>query len=186
MAETVSAILRYLPLLLGLVALPSIGLAHRLDEYLQATLVTIEPGEVRLQINLTPGVAVAEKVLALVDRDRDDVVSSNEATAYCELLKRDLIVRLDQHKLALRLISSRFDSSTELRTGWGIIQIEFSAIVGPMTKGAHRLALKNRHFPASSVYLFNAAQPRFSSVQVTRQKRNEIQSAGEIDFTIDR
>jgi len=67
--ETLTAILSRLGLLLGLVALPSSALAHQLDEYLQATLVSIEPGEIRLQINLTPGVAVAEQVLALVDRD---------------------------------------------------------------------------------------------------------------------
>jgi hypothetical protein len=33
------------------------------------------------------------------------------------------------------------------------------------------------------VYLINAAQPRFVTVQITRQKRNENQSAGEIEFT---
>ena len=48
--------------------------------------------------------------------------------------------------------------------------------------GAHRLTLENRHLPALSVYLFNAAQPQSSSIQITRQKRNEIQSAGEIEF----
>jgi hypothetical protein len=34
------------------------------------------------------------------------------------------------------------------------------------------------------VYLINAAQPRYAAVQITRQKRNENQSAGEIEFTI--
>jgi hypothetical protein len=185
MAETVITLLRWLGLLLGVVVLSSTGLAHRLDEYLQATLVTIEPSEIRLQINLTPGVAVAERVLALIDRDRDGMISTNEATAYCELLKRDLIVRLDQRKLALKLTASNSTSPTELRTGWGIIQMEFSAIVGPLAPGAHKLTLKNRHVPALSVYLFNAAQPRSGSVQITAQKRNEHQSTGEIDFTID-
>jgi len=35
-----------------------------------------------------------------------------------------------------------------------------------------------------SVYLINAAQPRFATVQITRQKRNANQSAGEIEFTL--
>jgi hypothetical protein len=52
--------------------------AHRLDEYLQSTLVAIEAGDVRLQINLTPGVAVAAQVLALIDRDRDGAISRKE------------------------------------------------------------------------------------------------------------
>jgi hypothetical protein len=34
------------------------------------------------------------------------------------------------------------------------------------------------------VYLFNAAQPASGLVHITRQKRNETQSTGEIEFTI--
>jgi hypothetical protein len=186
MAEAMSKMFRCLAgLLLGLIALPSTSLAHRLDEYLQATLVTIEPGEIRLQINLTPGVAVAKQVLSLIDRDHDGVISTNEAAAYAKLLLRDLFLRLDQRKIELKLASSEFPPPTELRTGWGIIQIEFSATTAPLAPGAHRLTLKNRHLRTYSVYLFNAAQPTSGSVHVIRQKRNEIQSTGEIEFTID-
>jgi hypothetical protein len=165
--------------------LPPTSLAHRLDEYLQATLATIEPGEVRLQINLTPGVAVAEQVLLLIDRDHDGVISTTEAAAYAKLLMRDLILRVDQRKVELKLTSSNFPAPTELRTGSGIIQIEFSATVGPLQAGAHRLTLKNRHLRTLSVYLFNAARPTSGSVHVTSQKRNDSQSTGEIEFTID-
>src|SRR6476659_4018767 len=105
----------------ALLALPSAVFAHRLDEYLQATLVSIEPGGVRVQINLTPGVAVADQVLGLVDRDHDDLISTNETAAYAELLKRDLTLRLDRRDLELKLIASEFPAPGELRTGWGII-----------------------------------------------------------------
>jgi hypothetical protein len=60
--------------------------------------------------------------------------------------------------------------------------MEFSAISGPLATGGHRLALENRHLATISVYLINAAQPRFATVQITRQKRNQNQSAGEIEF----
>ena len=183
MVETLSAILSRVGLLLGLVALPSSALAHRLDEYLQATLVTIEPGEIRLQINLTPGVAVAEQVLALIDRDRDGRISTNEATAYCELLKNQLAVRLDRRKVALKFTASSFPAPAELRTGWGIIQMEFTAIVGPLEPSAHSFTMENRHLPNLSVYLFNAARPS-GSVQITKQKRNKTQSTGEIEFRL--
>jgi hypothetical protein len=185
MAETVIRIHRRLALLLGLVVLPSTVFAHRLDEYLQATLVTIERDEVRLQINLTPGVAVAQQVLALIDHDRDNQISINEATAYSELLKRDLILRLDRRKVSLRVTTANFPEPTELRTGSGIIQMEFSATIPPLAAGAHRLTLKNRHLPTLSVYLFNAAQPKSGSVQISMQKRNKNQSTGEIEFTVD-
>jgi len=36
--------------------------AHRLDEYLQGTIVSIEKTQVRAQMTLTPGVAVFERL----------------------------------------------------------------------------------------------------------------------------
>jgi hypothetical protein len=186
MANALIRTCRVLALLIGLAAVPTTSLAHRLDEYLQATLVSIEPTEVRLQINLTPGVAVAKPVLALIDLDGDGVISTNEASAYSELLKRDLTVRLDRRKVVLKVASSSFPEPTELRTGWGIIQMEFSATLSSLAAGRHKLTLRNRHLPRLSVYLFNAAQPKSDSVQIISQKRNKAQSTGEIEFTIAR
>ena len=181
--EAVSARLGRLTLLLALLSLPSAAFAHRDDQYLQATLVVIEPNGVRLQINLTPGVAVAEQVLARIDRDRDGAISNNEAAAYAKLLKRDLTFRVDGRKLELKLTASEFVPPAELRSGSGTIQMELSAISSPLAAGPHRLTLENRHLTRISVYLINAAQPKFATVQITRQKRNENQSAGEIEFT---
>jgi hypothetical protein len=184
MVEKVTAVGRSVWLLLGLLALPSTGLAHRLDEYLQATLVTIEPGGVRLQMNFTPGVAVAERVLAQIDRDRDNVISPAEAAAYAELVRRDLTLLLDQRKLSLKLTASSFPVPAELRTGWGFIQMEFSAPVSPLSPGLHKLTLRNRHLPSLSVYLFNAAKPGSDQIRITRQTRNKNQRTGEIEFVI--
>jgi len=170
-------------LLLAFFALPSAIFAHQLDEYLQATLVVIEPDRVRLQINLTPGMAVVEQVLSLIDRDHDGVISTNEAAAYCDLLKRDLIVRLDERNLKLKLTASYFPECDELRTGWGFVQIEFSATPSRLAAGSHRLTIENRHMSSKSVYLVNAAQPGYSSIQITKQILNENQSTGEIHFT---
>lgn len=183
MVEAVITALWRLTLLL--LALPSAVFAHQLDEYLQATLLSVEPSEIRLQINLTPGVAVAEQVLALIDHDHDGVISTNEAAAYGELLKRDLVVRLDQRKLDLKLTASNFPALAELRTGWEIIQMEFSATPSPLAPGSHRISFKNRHLRNISVYLCNAAQPKSRLVKITRQQRNKNQSDSEIDFTLE-
>jgi hypothetical protein len=176
----------WLALLFAMLCIPSGAHAHRLDEYLQATLVSLEAGEVRLQINLTPGVAVAEQVLAVIDRDHNGVISVNEAAVYAEMVKRDLIVRLDRRKVSLTLTASSFPEVSELRNGWGFIQLEFTVTSASMSAGSHRLSLKNRHLPAVGVYLFNAAQPRAGEIEITRQKRNESQSLGEIEFAIHR
>jgi hypothetical protein len=189
MVEAVMARLRrlFLPLalLIALLALPSTAHAHRLDEYLQATLVPIEPGDIRLQMNFTPGVAVAEPIIALIDRDRDGVISPDEAAAYAESLKHDLTVRLDGRDVELNLTASNFPAIPELRSGSGIIQIEFAVHPGPIAAGAHRLSLQNRHLPPVSAYLFNAARPRSGSVHITRQTRNDNQSVGDTAFTVD-
>ena len=177
--------LRWLVVLLVLAALPFTGQAHRLDEYLQATIVAIDPTEIRLQMNLTPGVEVADQVLARIDRDHDGVISTKEANAYSRSLARDMTLRLDHHKLPLKITRVNFPQLTELRTGWGIIQIELCATVRPLAAGPHRLTLQNRHLPGISVFLFNAAQPKSASVRITAQKRNENQSSGEIEFTVD-
>jgi hypothetical protein len=182
MGQTMTKFLCRPALLLALVAFPPGVFAHRLDEYLQATLVAIEPGGIRLEINLTPGVAVAEKVLALIDRDRDGVISTNEAAAYAELLRRDLNVRLDQRRVQLKLTASNFAEPAELRRGSGIIQVEYSVETGALGAGPHKLTLENRHLPGASVYLFNAAHPGSDSMRITGQKRNQNQSTGEITF----
>jgi hypothetical protein len=180
--EAVTRAVCGLALVLALLAFPSAVLAHRDDQYLQATLVAIEPGSVRLQINLTPGVAVAEQVLAEIDRDRDGAISPNEAAAYANLLKRDLTLRIDGRDLELKLTACEFVELAELRSGSGTIQMEFSAILGPLAEGAHSLTVENRHFTKISVYLINASPPRLATVQITRQKRNKNQSTGEMEF----
>src|SRR2546430_10154147 len=144
-------------LLLALLALPSAVFAHRDDQYLQATLVAIEPSGVRLQINLTPGVAVAEQVLAQIDRDRDGAISKNEAAVYAKLLKGDLTLRVDGRKLELKLTASEFVPPAELRTGSGTIQMEFSAISGPLAAGAHTLQPRKPDLTPNRAYLLNAA-----------------------------
>ncbi len=186
MVEAMIARVRIFLLLLALttsLAMPSVARAHALDEYLQATLVAISAGEIRFSINLTPGVAVADQVLALIDLDQDGVISTNEARAYAELLKRDLSAKLDQRELELKIEACNFPDTNELRTGWGIIQVEFSAKIDSLAGGSHRLEFDNRHQPAASVYLFNATQPSSEDfILITQQNRNKTQSHGEIIF----
>ena len=45
--------------------------AHRRDEYLQAARLAVEPDRVELELDVTPGIAVADATIADLDRDRD-------------------------------------------------------------------------------------------------------------------
>ncbi|WP_395745429.1 hypothetical protein [Prosthecobacter sp.] len=168
---------------LVLLALPSVVRAHQLDEYLQSTLVVIEPASIRLQMILTPGVSIAEKVLALMDGNADGVLSTEEGAAYAALLKRELSLQLDTQDLELKLTASDIPTPAELRTGAGIMQMEFTAVPDTIAAGPHTLTLRNRHLPSVSVYLINAAKPKTATIQINRQTRIENQSAGEIAYT---
>ena len=163
--------------------LPSLA-AHRLDEYLQATVAMIEPNGIRLRINLTPGVDVADRVLAKIDRNRDAIISEREAATYAESLRRDLVVRLDQSDAGLEVAAVSFPEVDERRTGRGTIRVEFSVTSTPLVVGSHTLTVENRHLPKASVYLFNAALPKSGSVKIGRQKRSNDQHHGEIEFEV--
>ena len=170
--------------LLALAVAPSAVLAHRLDEYLQATVVSIEPEAIRLSINLTPGIEVADEVLARIDWNRDGLINESEGATYSELLRRDLALRLDRGGVELELVAATFPTTAELVAGTGIIQLEFAASALPLAAGPHVLTFENRHFAGVGVYLFNAALPRSASIEIARQKRNDDQSVGEIEFTL--
>lgn len=183
MAEAVNTVRRHL-LLLALFVLPCGAFAHRLDEYLQATLVNIDPEVIRLQINLTPGVQVADQLLPVIDSNHDGVISTNETSAYADLVRHDLTLKLDGRELALKATASEMPAVSELREGVGILQMEFAAMPGSLTDGLHRLAFENRHQTNVSVYLLNAALPKSPAIAITSQKRNDNQRIGEIEFTI--
>ena len=58
--------------------------AHRRDEYLQAARLAIDPDRVQIELDLTPGIAVADAVLADIDCDANGSISAVEARAYSE------------------------------------------------------------------------------------------------------
>lgn len=181
--EAVTALLHRLPMLIVALAIfPPAAYGHVLDEYLQTTLVAIEPGDIRLKINLTPGTEIAEKVLKQIDQNSDGAISSDESAAYSEMLRCDLTVQLDGRDTQLKLTASNFPKLEELHTGHGIIQMEFSIAPSSFSGGNHRLTFENRHFDSLAVYLFNAARSQSPSIRITKQHRNTNQSTGEIEF----
>src|SRR5262245_36702969 len=103
--------------------------AHRLDEYLQATTISVEKDRVEAQIRLTPGVAVFHIVLSRIDTDRDGVISEAERRGYAEEVLRDLSLAVDGDRLPLRLVASKFAKIEEMKEGVGEIELDFEADV---------------------------------------------------------
>src|SRR4051812_38172931 len=99
--------------MLAWVAAAQPAFAHRLDEYLQDTSVSLHPDHVDVQVRLTPGVAVFAEVLAIIDTNGDGALSQAERQAYAERVIGDLSLRVDGKPLQLRLVGSTFPTVEE-------------------------------------------------------------------------
>lgn len=158
------------------------GFAHRLDEYLQATMLWVEKDRVGGQIHLTPGVAVFPVVLASIDADADGRISDAEQQVYAERMLCDLSLTVDGDGLPLRLVSAKFATTEEMKEGRGEIQLEFRADPRPGSRN-RRLVFKNHHLSGIAAYLVNVLVSRDLDIRLTEQNRNEDQSVYQLDYT---
>lgn len=157
-------------------------LAHRLDECLQTSFVSVEPGRVGLSVSLTPGVDVVDGFLRIMDADGDGKLTNVEAEAYAEKLRADLSLRIDGNPLTLRPTKAAFPALGELKEGQGILALEFSAAWKADRRGLHRLVFENSHRTNVSVYIANALKPESPRIVIGRQERDFIQSRLAFDF----
>ena len=67
--------------------------AHRLDEYLQATLIGVTPQGTEVELQLTPGVAILQGLMTVIDQDRDGRISQAEERAYVVRVLSDVELR---------------------------------------------------------------------------------------------
>ena len=102
---------------------PATAAAHRLDEYLQAARVSLERTGVLIELDLTPGAAVASAIGPLIDRDANGVITPAEIEAYGRRVLADLTMTLDGRDIALELTTIEAPSIGEMREGTGVIQL---------------------------------------------------------------
>jgi hypothetical protein len=158
--------------------------AHRRDEYLQAARVAIDPSRVQLELDLTPGIALAEAIIADVDVNRDGALSADEQRAYGNLVLSALDFDVDGRRLPLEMNTSSFPGIEALRAGEGAIRLHAAAALPPLASGAHQLLFRNRHHPDRSVYLANALVPENNRVAITAQRRDGSQSELTIEYEL--
>jgi HupE / UreJ protein len=164
-----------------LLSVGGVASAHRLDEYLQATILSVEKDHVRASMRLIPGVAVSSSVIASIDSNGDGTLSSAEEHAYAEKVLGELFLSVDGNSVRPRLVSVAFPQIEQMREGLGEIHIEFTADL-PRGGGNRRLVLENHHLSATSAYLVNTVVPRDPGIRIVSQKRNEQQSFYELDY----
>ena len=158
--------------------------AHRLDEYLQATRISIELERIGVEMNLTPGAAVADNVFAGIDHDHNGTISPAEAVAYARLVVASLTLSVDGRPYALALDGSSFPQLGDMRNGEGIIRLRASAKIPQSSLGPHRLAFANTYRSDIGVYLINALMPTDGRIRITSQSRDTLQNEFKMEYKI--
>jgi len=159
--------------------------AHRYDEFLQATRIGVESDRVRLEMSLTPGIAMASATIRTIDSNGDGVFSLMERRAYAETVLNNINVRVDEGPvLRLALADSNFPAPHTMKNGDGPITITLQAELPRLGNGGHRLRFRNDYATAGSVYLANALVPDTPRIAITSQDRDAVQHELTIAFTV--
>jgi hydrogenase/urease accessory protein HupE len=156
--------------------------AHRLNEYLEATTISLSRGKIFLELRLTPGVAIAPDVLKKIDLNSDGRISGSEQAAYLAQLNGDFVLTLDGKVTTIKAVSYSFPTVENMRKGIGDIIIDYEADIekqGP----PHQLTLQNKHYSTVAVYLVNCLLPADTTIRVKNQTRSINQSFYQLNFT---
>jgi hypothetical protein len=159
--------------------------AHRLDEYLQAMRVDVRRDGIVVELDLTPGAAIAPAILSVLDPDVDGAIQPAARDAYVADVIRGLEVRFDDRLLALAVASSDFPSVDELSAGTGVVRLVLEAEF-TQSSGAHRLVADNGYRRDVSVYLANALRPESPAISIAAQQRDRLQQTLTIDYVAGR
>jgi len=165
--------------MLALAALPA-G-AHRLDEYLQGTLLSVDNNRLEASMRLTPGVAVFPFLIAEMDSDGNGAISEAEQHAYAVRVLRDLWIASDGRRLTPRLVSVQFPALAEMKEGRGEIRLDFSADL-PAGGRNRNLTIENHHESRISAYQVNCLVPRDPGIRIVAQTRNYSQSVYRLEY----
>jgi hypothetical protein len=158
--------------------------AHRRDEYLQAARLAIDPDRLHLELDLTPGIAVAERVLSEIDLDSNRSISAAEAQAYSQRVLSDVTFDVDGTRIRVELANSDFPAIDAMLNGDGTARIRAVAQMPPLADGRHHLRYRNSYRADIGVYLANALVPASDRVTVEAQSRDVDQRDLVVDYVL--
>jgi hypothetical protein len=158
--------------------------AHVLDEYVQAAQIALAPGGARVELRLTPGVEVADRVFGMIDSDGDGQISPAEEQAYARRVLKDISLEVDGRRAPLALTGIHFPSRREMNEGTGAIRLDLAAEAALGAAGEHRLSFRNDHLPELGVYLVNALVPTSSEITLGGQVRDPLQREMRLSFQV--
>lgn len=158
--------------------------AHRRDEYLQAARLDMTLTRVTLELDLTPGIAVADSIIGDLDRDRDGRLGKLEKDAYAAQVMSAIDLELGGRVLQPQVNMVSFPELDAFRRGDGTIRIEAAADLPPLPAGDRELFFRNRFRPDVGAYLANALAPQSDRVSVLAQHRDPDQRELTIDYVV--
>src|SRR3954453_19865331 len=158
--------------------------ADRKDEYFQAARLALDPGRVEIQLDLTPGVAVAAATLKDIDGNRDGALSQPEQQAYANMVLTAVQVEVDRALVRLQLTGADFPQPAAIRRGKGTIRVRAEAALPRLSAGRHQLFFRNLHHPNRSAYLAHALAPGGKTVSIVSQRRDARQRELTVDFIV--
>ena len=158
--------------------------AHRLDEYLQATRLSLDISRVGVEIDLTPGVSVAHTAFGWIDANHDGEISDSEGQAYAGEVLRGLALAIDGQPVPIKLTQAAYPTMEEMSLGMGTIRVRAVGTLTAARAGHHALSFLNSHKPESSVYLVNALVPDDPRVRIGGQRRDPAQHGLRLDYDV--
>ena len=165
---------------------PRCGDAHPLDEVVQGAYLTLVPGAVRLELDLTPGINVAGALLRALDANADRAVTQAEAQGYARRVLAQSTLTVDRIAVPWTLGEVTAPPYQVVEAG-GTISIGAVA-ERPETPGAHVLTYRNDYEPAASLPIANIfLQPGDGwQYAVTEQQRSEDGRQLTVSYTVAR
>jgi hypothetical protein len=174
-------------LLVGAAALmlPAGVQAHRLDEVLQTTRISIGVNQIDLDVAISPGIETAAAVLSAVDVNGNGAIDAIEERNYVDGIARALRLSIDGRVLPLRPARDGFPASDAFREGLGVVQLTLTADF-ESGSGRHSLSFANGFAPAGSVYQVNALTPVERGIALRQPIRDARQRTFGIDYEVTR
>lgn len=143
------------PILLALLPLllPGRASAHPLDEVVQGAYLSLAPGRVLLELDLTPGPLVAGSFIKALDPNADGKVSAAEARVYARQVLGQSSLRVNSVAVPWTLDQVEVPPVPALKVG-GVIKI-YATAKRPDRAGAQTLTYQNRYQPVKSQWMAN-------------------------------
>ncbi|WP_425144947.1 hypothetical protein [Deinococcus sp.] len=137
-----------------LVAVCCAAQAHPVDELLQGAYLTLAPGAVQLELDLTPGTQVAGGWLRTIDANADGQISASEARTFARQVlaqSRVTVGGVDTPWALDQVVTPPYQN---LLTGNDVLKI-YAVARRPDRAGAGTFTYQNRYQPVKSRWMAN-------------------------------